>query len=79
MLLVLQIVLTIAAWLRGWKGWALLPLGIAVGVGFLIGLYMGESGVSDDIFYMVSLMIDLACIGVLIGMVIKPRRKTQGL
>ena len=43
MLLILEIGLTIWAWKRGWKGWALLPaLGAFTG-GFIVGLASGDS------------------------------------
>jgi len=74
MLLVLEIILTIEAWRRGWKGWALLPLGVGFGVGFLIGLMMGAAGASEDSIFGICLVLDLVCIGVLIGMIAKPRR-----
>lgn len=73
MLLVLEIGLTIAAWRRGWKGWALLPLGIGFGIGFLIGLIMSASGASEESIFAVGFLGDVICIGVLIGMILKPR------
>jgi hypothetical protein len=36
MLLILEIMLTIAAWKRGWKALALIPVGLAFLVGLLI-------------------------------------------
>jgi hypothetical protein len=77
MLLVLEIALTIAALLRGWKGWALLPLGMGIGLGFLVGLVMGASGASADGAFAIGLLLDLICIVTLIVMVVKPRRKSQ--
>jgi hypothetical protein len=79
MLLALEICLAIAAWQRGWKGWALLPPGIAFGIGFLAGLIMGASGASEGSIFAVGLVADVICIGALIAMVIKPRKKNQYL
>jgi len=73
-MLLVEIILIIEAWRRGWKGWALLPLGVGAGIGFLIGLIMGASGVSEDSIFGICFVVDLACIGVLIGMIAKPRR-----
>jgi hypothetical protein len=73
MLLILEIGLTVAAWRRGWKVRALLPLGIGFGIGFLGGLIMGVSGASEESIFAVGLVGDLICIGALIGMIAKPR------
>jgi len=79
MLLALEIGLTIAAWQRGWKAWALLPLGIGFGIGFLAGLIMGASGASEGSIFAVGLAADVICIVALIVMIIKPRKKSQYL
>ena len=73
MLLIIEVVLVIAAWRRGWKGWAFLPLGAAFGLGFLLSLVTGSTGASIDAISGFALVFDIACIGALIGMVIKPR------
>lgn len=41
MLLLLEIVLTIAAWRRGWKALALLPLGLAFAAGLALPVMVG--------------------------------------
>jgi len=79
MLLILEICLTIAAWHRGWKGWALLPLAIGLGIGFLVGLILGASGASEESIFAVGIVGDVICIGALIAMIIKPRKKSQYL
>lgn len=72
MLLILEIALGIAAWKRGWKGWAVLPVIAPFGIGFFSGLFMGpevfESGVIGMAF-----IVELICIATLIGMVVKRR------
>jgi len=73
MVLVLEICLIIAAWQRGWKGWALLPAGIAFGGSYLVGSIMFASGASEDSIFAMGLVCDLICIGALIGMIAKPR------
>lgn len=44
MLTVVEIILTIVAWKRGWKGWALLPLGLVMILAFVIGASVGVTG-----------------------------------
>jgi len=79
MVLALEIGLAIAAWRRGWKGWALLPLGIAAGIGFLGGLIIGASGGSEESALVIGIVADVIGIGALIAMIIKPRKKSQYL
>jgi hypothetical protein len=71
MLLLLEIGLTVAAWHKGWRGRALLPLGVLVGVALLIGAAVGASGGSVHQARPVLFLLDLACIGVLIGMAVR--------
>jgi hypothetical protein len=69
----MDIVLTVLAWRRGWKAWALLPIGIA----FFIALVISGSsnlGTSGIFLY---LLIALAELGTLGYMVAKPRRVSQ--
>lgn len=42
MLLIIEIILTIFAWRKGWKWLALLPVGICVTIGFFIGITGGS-------------------------------------
>lgn len=44
MLLILEVILTIFAWRKGWKWLALLPVGIVLILGLLIGFSIGISG-----------------------------------
>jgi ATP/ADP translocase len=79
MLLVLEICLMIAAWQRGWKGWALLPPVITFGGGYLLGSIMFASGASDESMLAAGLVLDFLCIGTLIGMIVKARKKSHHL
>jgi len=79
MVLVLEICLIIAAWQRGWKGWALLPAGIAFGGSYLVGSIMLASGASEESLFTMGLVCDLICIGALITMIARPRKKSQYL
>jgi len=77
LLLMLEIGLTIAAWKRGWKGWALLPMVIGFGAAFMTGLFMGAAGASDGEAFGVGVIFDIACIGALVAMVTRPRKTTE--
>jgi hypothetical protein len=77
MLLILEIGLAIWAWKRGWKGWALLPIGIGLAGGFLIGFIMGASGASMGSILGVGLVCDILLIITLIVMIAKPRNKEE--
>jgi len=77
MLIIVEIALTIWAWRRGWKAWALLPLGIALLIGFLIGFIMGAAVLEEG--WLLLLVIDVAAIGALIFMIVKTRRKANPL
>jgi hypothetical protein len=70
MILVAQLVLTVQAWRNGWKGWALLPIGITLIFGLLLG------SVTDDVERLVvpGLICDLLSIGALIGLSVREPR-----
>ena len=57
MLLIVEVALTIAAWTRGWYAWSLLPLGIALLMGVLIGAAGGTPAIA--------ILGDLACLSIL--------------
>ena len=77
MLLILEIWLTVKAWRKGWRAWALLPLGIVMAVAFLIGVAVGASGGSVGNAYPVALLVELAGIGALIRLATRAPRQTQ--
>lgn len=75
-MLIIEIILTIIAWSRGWKAKSLIPLGCVVGIGFLIGLIMGSSGYSQQDIANAGWIIVFDIIGmlVLVGMIfIQPK------
>ncbi len=47
-MLIAEIILTIIAWNRGWRWYSLLPVGIAVAIGLLIGFVIGLDGGSPE-------------------------------
>ena len=71
MLLIIEIILTIFAWRKGWKWLALLPVGICVAIGFFIGFTGGNL---DGVVVIVP---DLIATLVLILMVIKAPKGTE--
>jgi hypothetical protein len=76
MILFIEIALTISAWRKGWGGWALLPGGIALVLGALLGLAMGPTATTGDLIVPL-LMIDGLAIFALIGMVVKGPEKRE--
>jgi len=63
MILILEIILTIVVWNRGWKAQALIPVGAIFVIGFLIGLLGGgspevlQNAVFIDILGLVALIV----------------------
>ena len=79
MLLILEIGLTVAAWRKGWRAWALVPLGGVLGMGFLIGVAVGASGGTIEHVFPLVLLLDLACVGVLIRLAVRGPRQAESL
>jgi uncharacterized membrane protein YfcA len=65
MILILEILLTVAAWRRGWRAKALIPLGTCLGVGIFVGMAIGASGGSPERALPVLALGDVACVIVL--------------
>lgn len=69
-MLIIEIVLTVFAWRKGWKWLALLPMGLALIIGALIGFAIGTSGgnvtgatgfgIALDVFAIIALIIMMA-------------------
>ena len=85
-LAIVGIPLIIVAWTRGWKGWALLPITVALLASVLIEFIWGTTlGLGVDIdayleqhnteFTLIELFPWLAAVAVTIGMIAKPRRQ----
>ena len=78
MLLILEIILTIVSWRKGWRGWALLPAGIVGFIAFIIGAMAGAAGYSGTQvrgLTVAILPLDLLCVGVLVWMASKGRKR----
>jgi hypothetical protein len=77
-MIIIEIILTIAAWVRGWRGWALIP-GVSVFlIGFMVGAMaraMGHSEIQTGQLTAILLPIELVSVGVLIWMAAKGKRR----
>ncbi len=73
MLLILEIILTVTAWKKGWRWWALLPVAIAFGSAFLTGFVIGASGNTIE-NPLVFIIFDLLLIITQIVLTAVPRR-----
>lgn len=72
----LELILTIVAWIRGWKWRALIPVGSVLVVGFLVGFGAGMAGGNVDLSGFV--FLDIAAIIALIVMsIVKPKSKEK--
>ena len=62
MLMIIEIILTVSAWKKGWKGWALLPLGIGMPLAFVIGIVVNASGGTTGQVAISCLILDVIAI-----------------
>ena len=69
MLLLAEIGLTIAAWKKGWRAKALLPVGVSLALGLLFGIAIGLGGRTVEAAFPAAVLVDLVTIGVLVAMV----------
>ncbi len=75
MLLILEIWLTAAAWRKGWKAMALLPMGIVLVTCLCIGLAVGAAGGNVDAAMGVAVVVELMGIVALAVMAsVKPQQ-----
>ena len=76
MILILEVILTVVAWRRGWRGWALLPFAVVSILSLLIGVcggFLDLTPKQEEMFPVVFLPLELAFIGVLAWMCSKGR------
>jgi hypothetical protein len=71
MIMLIEILLTIRAWRKGWKGYALLPIAIGMSVSFLIGAAVGASGGTIENILPLCVLIELMMIISLIVMAVR--------
>ena len=77
MLMLIEVGLTIAAWKKGWRWFALIPLGVAVTIAFLTGFAIGMLGGETQVAMPFFMLLDICCIVALIAMIAKPLRKSK--
>ena len=75
MLLIAEIILTIFAWKAGWKWLALIPIGVAFLIGFVIGTQLDSTTSLTGLSWFS--LFDVAVIGILIFMIVKKRNKNE--
>jgi hypothetical protein len=68
MTLIAEIILTVIAWRKGWRWWALLPGALAFGTGFLIGMAVELSGGNAFSILPYTIIVDIIAIFGLICM-----------
>ena len=71
MLLIIEIILTVLAWRKGWKWYALIPLAAALLVGFLIGMSVGASGGSVNDVKGITIFLDIIVTLILVFMSVR--------
>jgi hypothetical protein len=62
MLLIVEIALTVFAWRNGWKWLALMPIGIALLLGLMIGFTIGTNGGNAADARGIALVLDVLAI-----------------
>ena len=72
LMMIIQIILTVVAWKKGWGGKALLPMVIGLGLAFIIGISAGLAGGSPRDIAAPLVLIDL---GMLISLIVMVSRK----
>jgi hypothetical protein len=71
--LIIEIILTIVAWNRGWKWLALIPLGVGVLLGLIIGLIGGSMGSTAEDLSWVVVFDAIVIIALIIMCFVKPK------
>jgi hypothetical protein len=77
MIALIEIVLTIVAYRKGWKLKALLPLASSLVAAFLMGIALGAGGGSVQRAMPAFFMVDVVCLGVLIGLCVRAPRNSS--
>ena len=77
-MIIIEAILTIFAWRNGWKWLSLLPIGICVLLGFLMGIFIGVSGgeVTQNVLSF-AVIFDIIAIIVLIYMIATKPKTTK--
>ncbi len=75
--MIIEIVLTVIAWRRGWKWWALIPLGAAVSIAFSVGFVIGMLGGSAGPVMPFFMLLDIGCLLALIILIVLPPERKE--
>jgi hypothetical protein len=73
---ILQVILSIVAWNRGWRWLALIPMGAALFLGFMIGIIGAGMGYSPEEMSW-AIVLDIIVFIILIYMCAKPPQPNQ--
>lgn len=78
-MIILEIILTVVAWLRGWKWKSLIPIGAVLIIGLFYGFILGLTGSFVDTTDVVWINIFdiLAILALLIMVILPPKNKTK--
>lgn len=71
-MLIIEIILTVVAWYKGWKWLSLIPVGVALLLGVFVGMSVGLSGGTD---VSGAIVIDILAIIALIVMCVKGKKE----
>lgn len=77
MLLIAEIILTIFAWRKGWRWWALVPVALALLIGLFMGMGVVASGGDVDSVRGISIVLDVLAVIALIVMVTKGPKTSE--
>jgi hypothetical protein len=78
-MMIIEIWLKVLAWRKGWKGYALLPVGVSFSLAFLTGIVVSLSDGSVDRLWSVGILLDVCAIVALIMMVNRQPGMAQAL
>ena len=71
MLMIIEILLTARAWKRGWRYWALLPMGLCFSTGLLAGMFLSPAEISNGSMTGLFLLVELMFMAALVFMNIR--------
>lgn len=72
MILILEIILTIWAWRKGWGVKSLIPSVVIFGLAFIMGMFIAAAKGDIEAIRPMFILFDLGLLGVLIYMIAKP-------
>lgn len=72
--LIIEVMLTIEAWHKGWRGYALLPLEALFLCSFAVGMAISAAGGTIEQALPAGILLELACIGASIRLAVKGPR-----